>query len=83
MNKYYNAEEPANKLLEQMMQLKKNIKKIGVKKTIDLTAKVKMINGGKGAALGVDRKALDLDLQSQAKQLNFMLLSNNRNDGYL
>ena len=45
-----------------MMQLKKNIKKIGVKKTIDLTAKVKMINGGKGAALGVDRKALDLDL---------------------
>jgi hypothetical protein len=66
-----------------MTQLKKNLKKIGVKKMIDLNEKVKMINGGQGAALRVDQRANDLDLQNQAKKLNHMLLSNNSGDHYL
>ena len=66
-----------------MTQLKKNLKKIGVKKMIDLNEKVKMINGGQGAALRVDQRANDLDLQNQANKLNQMLLSNNSGDHYL
>lgn len=66
-----------------MTLLKKNLKKIGVKKMIDLNKKVKMINGGQGAALRVDQRANDLDLQNQANKLNHMLLSNNSGDHYL